>query len=286
MTETQTDSFKSTDLIPASSVCGVLISRCELETAVDLIIRRARARKPLAVSALAVHGVMEGALDQIHRSRLNDFDLLLPDGQPVRWALNVLYRASLKDRVPGPVLMHDVCRAAAREGLGIYLYGSTLETLRRLRGQLVTDIPELEISGYSPSRFRTVSIEEQEEIAKSIRDSGASICFVGLGCPRQEEFCWAMRDKVAIPLLAVGAAFDFNARLINRAPIWMQSAGLEWLYRLGAEPRRLWRRYLLLNPLYICLVALQAVRTRHSNHDKPSVLERRSPRLSESDVPG
>jgi exopolysaccharide biosynthesis WecB/TagA/CpsF family protein len=111
-----------------------------------------------------------------------------------------------------------------------------------------------------PSKFRRLTAEEKVELADRIRMSGASIVFVGLGCPKQEMFAFEFRDILKMPILAVGAAFPFLAGKLAQAPSWMQAAGLEWLFRLCSEPRRLWRRYVYLNPLYMFLVLLQALR--------------------------
>jgi N-acetylglucosaminyldiphosphoundecaprenol N-acetyl-beta-D-mannosaminyltransferase len=245
---------------PTGNVCGITVAAVEMPEAVEVVLAAARTRAPLAVSALAVHGVMTGVESDTHRARLNEMDMVVPDGQPVRWALNLLYRYGLKERVFGPILMLELCEAAAREGLSIYLYGSTPETLAALEEKLVARFPGLRIAGRRPSRFGTLDQAAKEEVAAEIRESGAAICFVGLGCPRQETFSWAMRDLVGVPVLAVGAAFDFNADLARQAPAWMQRNGLQWLHRLAGDPRRLWRRYLLLNPAYVALLTAQTLR--------------------------
>jgi N-acetylglucosaminyldiphosphoundecaprenol N-acetyl-beta-D-mannosaminyltransferase len=239
------------------AVLGVGIDAVDYEAALERIFAAAQARESFAVSALAVHGVMTGALDAGHRHRLNALDLAVPDGQPVRWALRWLHGIALKDRVRGPTLMLRACERAASEKVPIYLYGSRPETLQRLADRLTHSIPGLNIAGAAPSAFRSLTIDEQRSIAESIVASGARIVFVGLGCPRQEVWVYENRDLLAIPTLAVGAAFDFHAGTVPEAPLWMQRAGLEWLYRLLREPRRLWRRYLLLNPLYLLMVAGQ-----------------------------
>jgi N-acetylglucosaminyldiphosphoundecaprenol N-acetyl-beta-D-mannosaminyltransferase len=242
------------------SVLGVLVDAVDYEAATAKILAAAREGRPLAVTALAVHGVMTGVQDRAHGARLNSFDLVTPDGQPVRWALNSLHRAALADRVYGPDLTWKVLEAAAAEGLPVYLYGSTEPTLDRLTGALNKRFPELKIAGSEPSKFRTAAAGEPAEIAARIRASGARIVLVGLGCPRQEQFVYAMRPLVDAPMLAVGAAFDYHAGQLRKPPAWMQKRGLEWLWRLGLEPRRLWRRYLLLNPAYLARLAAQKTR--------------------------
>ncbi|MCA9178109.1 MAG: WecB/TagA/CpsF family glycosyltransferase [Planctomycetales bacterium] len=240
------------------SVLGVNISALDYEAAVDQIASAARELRPLAVSALAVHGLMTGALDKQHRFRLNQFDILAPDGQPVRWALRWLHGVSLPDRVYGPTLMLKTCERAACDGLPIYLFGGTRELLDDLQASLLSRYPNLPIAGAMPSKFRRLrDREERDELVKSIRDSGARITFVGLGCPRQEVWGYEFREAISMPCLAVGAAFNFHAGQLSQAPPTLQRLGLEWLYRLCAEPRRLWRRYLLLNPLYLAMLATQ-----------------------------
>ncbi|MBN2980272.1 MULTISPECIES: WecB/TagA/CpsF family glycosyltransferase [Cohnella] len=230
---------------------GVNINAADYEGAVKKIVSAAERGVPFAVSALAVHGVMTGRLDPVHRRRLNGLDLVLPDGQPVRWGLNLLYRTNLKERVYGPDLTLKVAEAAARHKLPVYLYGSKLETLQSFSANLKKKFPDLIIAGMEPSKFRRLNEIEKREVAARIIASGAKIVFVGLGCPRQEVWAYEYRKLLNMPLLAVGAAFDFHAGTLKQAPGWMQRRGLEWFYRLTQEPKRLWKRYLYLNPLYL-----------------------------------
>lgn len=238
-------------------VLGVGVDAVDYEGAVARIISAAHDKRPLAVSALAVHGVMTGALDAAHRYRLNRLDLVCPDGQPVRWALRLLHGARLPDRVYGPQLMLETCRAAAADQLPIFLFGGDEELLGALRDNLLARYPHLQIAGMRASKFRTLTQEEWQELNREVRDSGARIMFIGLGCPRQEVFAFEFRELATMPTLAVGAAFNFHAGRLSQAPPIMQRMGLEWLYRLTREPRRLWRRYVLLNPAYLTLLALQ-----------------------------
>jgi exopolysaccharide biosynthesis WecB/TagA/CpsF family protein len=242
------------------SVLGVMVDVVDYEAAADRVLAAAREHRPLALTALAVHGVMTGVGDPAHGARLNSFDLVTPDGQPVRWALNLLYRAGLPDRVYGPALTLRVLAGCAEQGLPVYLYGSSEHTLDRLVPALAARLPELKIAGAEPSKFRLAAPGEAEQIADRIRSSGARLVLVGLGCPRQEIFAYAMRPLLDAPLLAVGAAFDYHAGLLRIPPPWMQRAALEWLWRFGLEPRRLWRRYLLLNPAYLARLAAQKSR--------------------------
>ncbi|MEU3454880.1 WecB/TagA/CpsF family glycosyltransferase [Micromonospora sp. NPDC006766] len=239
------------------NVLGVLVDATDYARATEAVVTAAHERHPLALTALAVHGVMTGVLDPAHNARLNSFDVVTPDGQPVRWALNLLHGAGLHDRVYGPELTLRVLHRFADEGLPVYLYGSTEETLSRLVPTLERKFPALKIAGVEPSKFRSVQPGEDVEIANRIKASGARLVLVGLGCPRQEIFAYAMRPLLDMPLMAVGAAFDYHAGLLRNPPPWMQRAGLEWFWRLGLEPKRLWRRYVLLNPAYLARLTAQ-----------------------------
>ena len=242
------------------NVLGVEVSAVDYDSAVDKVMSAAREGRGLAVTALAVHGVMTGVQDKGHGARLNAFDLVTPDGQPVRWALNLLHDAQLADRVYGPDLTLKVLAASAAEGLPVYFYGSTQETLDRLQVKLHERFPELKIAGAEPSKFRLATEGEPAQIAARIKESGARVVMVGLGCPRQEIFVYGMKDLVDAPMLAVGAAFDYHAGGLRNPPPWMQKYALEWLWRLGLEPKRLWRRYILLNPNYLARLGAQKTR--------------------------
>ena len=239
------------------SVLGVLVDVTDYADATDRIIAAAQERRPYAVTALAVHGVMTGVQDPAHNARLNSFDLVTPDGQPVRWALNLVHHAGLGERVYGPTLTLKVLERAAAEGLPVYLYGSTQPTLERLVPALERMFPALKFAGVEASKFRSSQPGEAVEIAERIKASGARIVLVGFGCPRQEIFTYALRPLLDMPLLAVGAAFDYHAGLLKNPPAWMQKYALEWLWRLGLEPKRLWKRYILLNPAYLVRLAAQ-----------------------------
>jgi N-acetylglucosaminyldiphosphoundecaprenol N-acetyl-beta-D-mannosaminyltransferase len=240
------------------NVLGVLVDAVDYEAAIHDIMEAAYQRRALAVSALAVHGLITGVLDPEQKYRLNSFDLILADGQPVRWALNWLYGSGLPERVYGPDLTIKVCGEAARLSMPVYFYGSTQEILNSLKRRLTADFPNLQICGMAPSKFRSTSECEKREVVCGIKRSGAALAFVGLGCPRQEVWTYEYAQELSIPVVSVGAAFAFHAGAMRQAPRWMQRRGLEWLFRLGCEPRRLWRRYLLLNPLYLFLLLLQS----------------------------
>jgi N-acetylglucosaminyldiphosphoundecaprenol N-acetyl-beta-D-mannosaminyltransferase len=245
------------------NVLGVCVDAVDYEGAEERVLAAARDNRPFAGTALAVHGVMSGASDLGQRYRLNHLDLVTPDGQPVRWALRLLHRIELEDRVYGPALTLRLLHRAADEEVPVYFYGSREAVLTSLVQNLRRLVPTLLVAGTEPSKFRPVTSRERSEIALRIAASGARITFVGLGCPRQETFVYEFRPLLDMPLLAVGAAFDYLAGTLKRPPARLQDAGLEWLWRLALEPRRLWRRYVLLNPTYLSLLAAQALGLWH-----------------------
>lgn len=256
------------------SVLGVHVNAVDYEAAVDRIAQCATSGTPCSVTALAVHGVMTGVMDAEHRYRLNKLDLVVPDGQPVRWALNWLHKSQLADRVYGPNLMLEVCRRAAADGLPLFLFGGTQEMLDRLQENLLEQFPSLKIAGIRASKFRQLEADEKAELVEEIKASGAKITFAGIGCPRQEVWAYEFRDDLQMPILAVGAAFAFHAKLLSQAPAWMQKRGLEWLYRLSREPLRLWKRYCFLNPAYLALLTLQKLglkKFKPSSERQPTV---------------
>ena len=169
------------------NLLGVLVNVVDYEAAEENLIDAARAGEPLGVSALAVHGVMTGVLDRTHRSRLNQLELVVPDGQPVPWALNVLHHSKLRDRVYGPTLTLKVCQRAAEEKLPIYLYGSTSDVLEALAANLTRQFPDLEMAGLEPWKFRRITAEEKRQIVEQIRGSGAKSSCSGWGAPARRS---------------------------------------------------------------------------------------------------
>lgn len=230
---------------------GVGLSVTDYDDATDRIMDAARSRTSFAVSALAVHGLMEAVDDADFRQQVNQIDLVTPDGQPVRWAMNTLHRTGLDDRVYGPDLTWRVIEAAAADGVGIYLFGSTEETCEAFAAEIVRRYPTALVVDIQPDRFRDATPEEDAEDIERINRSGAGVVLVGRGCPRQERWVSDHKGQVNAAMLAVGAAFDYGAGLLDTPPAWMQRFGLQWLYRLGQEPSRLWRRYLVTNSKFL-----------------------------------
>jgi N-acetylglucosaminyldiphosphoundecaprenol N-acetyl-beta-D-mannosaminyltransferase len=237
--------------IAKADLFGVGVSVTTYEEASAVIIDAAKRKASLGVTALATHGLMMAVDDPELRGRVNQLDIVTPDGQPVRWALNSLHRAGLRDRVYGPDLARAVCAAAEREGLSVYLFGSTEQTCQAMVAELGRRYPRLQVADVQPDRFREATPEEDAGDVNRMNDSGAGVVLVGRGCPRQERWVADHLGRVHAPMLGVGAAFDYFAGNLKRPPAWMQRAGLEWLYRLAQEPRRLFRRYVVYNTKFL-----------------------------------
>lgn len=238
---------------------GVRVSATTYQECEDLIIEAAAERRSAVVTHLPVAGLMAAVRDRSLRRRINTFEVVAPDGQPVRWALNRFHNAALPDRVYGPEFMLRVCARAARQQIGIYLYGSTPDVVERLRRNLLERFPDLIIAGAESPPFRELTADERQAAIDRINASGAGLVFLGLGCPQQDVFAHETRDRIHAVQLCVGAAFDFHAGNKKMAPPWLQRRGLEWLFRLTQEPERLWRRYLLTNTLFLFLVARRMI---------------------------
>jgi len=248
----------------SSRVVGLRVDRVSYERAVDRIIEAARSGDMLRVAAANVHVVMEARADPTLAVLLSEFELVVADGQPIRWMLDALRQRAprLTERVYGPELMRRVCHAAADAGLAVYLFGATDHTLERLEQQLKTWRDDLIIAGRHAPGFGDELWASAQQDAERIRSSGAQLLLVGLGCPRQERWVGVHGQTLNIPCLAVGAAFDLWAGNKPMAPPWMQRAGLEWAFRLANEPRRTFRRYAWHNPRFIALALAQLLSRR------------------------
>jgi N-acetylglucosaminyldiphosphoundecaprenol N-acetyl-beta-D-mannosaminyltransferase len=207
------------------------------------------------VCVTGVHGVMESQGDPELLRIHNESGLTTPDGMPMVWAARMA-GAKNTQRVYGPDLMLAVCERAAQRGWGCFLYGATEEVLEQLRSNLSDRYPGLPIVGTHSPPFRALTPEEDEAVVRQINESGAQIVWVGLSTPKQERWMASHIGRLnASALFGVGAAFDIHAGNLRQAPRWMQRSGLEWLFRLASEPRRLWRRYAVNNPRFVLAIS-------------------------------
>lgn len=245
--------------VESREILGTRVDGTNYAGAVNLIASWARLGVPRYVCVSTVHMVMEGYDDPEYRKIVNSADLVTSDGMPLVWALRLL-GARASRRVYGPDLTPLLCEHAAAEGLPVGFYGGSPEALDAMVGNLKAAYPSLNVAyQYSPP-FRALTDEEARQEIEEMRASGARVIFVGLGCPKQERWMQARRDELDAVLVGVGAAFDYVGKTKAQAPAFMQAKGLEWLFRLVTEPRRLWRRYLYHNPRFIGLFCVQVVR--------------------------
>jgi N-acetylglucosaminyldiphosphoundecaprenol N-acetyl-beta-D-mannosaminyltransferase len=244
-------------------VLGVPVSVVDYDGAMDWMDGTIAARGAGYVCVAATHTVMVAQEDAATMDAVLGADLVVPDGQPLVWALRALGRR-LPDRVYGPDLMLRHCERAAANGTRVFLYGGRNQgALVQLTLNLRRQFPGLRVVGGVSPPFRDLGDDELDEVAAEINRSGADVVWVGIGVPKQEKWMAAMRHRLRAPVLVgVGAAFDFHAGLVPQAPSWMQSAGLEWAFRLAQEPRRLWKRYLRYNPRFVAGFARQLLRSR------------------------
>jgi N-acetylglucosaminyldiphosphoundecaprenol N-acetyl-beta-D-mannosaminyltransferase len=252
--------------MPTQDILGVPLAITDYEHTLDWIDGVAQSREQGYICVAAVHTVMACQEDPELREAVLGASFVVPDGQPLVWAMNLLGHR-LPARVYGPDLMDLACARAARTGQRFYLYGGRSQlALAQLTRMLRLRHPGLKIvGGYAPP-FRTLTAEEEEAVARDINRSGADVVWVGIGVPKQEKWMLRMRGRLDAPvLIGVGAAFDFHAGLVPQAPRALQRYGLEWAFRLSQEPRRLWRRYLRYNPWFVAGFARQFVR----HHIKP-----------------
>ena len=215
------------------------------------------------VAVTGMHGVMEAQQDSRFKTILNTADLVVSDGMPLVWAGRSRGYDSMKRRVYGPELMMTFCEETSGKGYRHYFYGGAEGVPEHLAETLSNRFPGIQVAGcYSPP-FRPVTPEEDQEIVEKINSSNADILWVGLSTPKQEKWMYEHREKLNVPvLMGVGAAFDLNTGRLTQAPEWMREHGMEWFFRLVMEPRRLWRRYLVLGPKFAWNVSLEMLKLK------------------------
>lgn len=231
------------------AVLGAHIDAVAWDAALDRLLGWAQRRESRYVAICNAHVVVSASRDAAYRAVINGADMATPDGAPVAWMLRRQGFAG-QPRINGPDLMWALAERCAAQGVPVYCYGSTSQTLDRLTQRLQAAFPALVVHAESPP-FRALTAQEDADAVARINASGAGVVFVGLGCPKQERWMAQHRGRVQAVMVGVGAAFDFHAGTVRRAPRWMHARGLEWLHRLASEPRRLWKRYLVTNTLFV-----------------------------------
>jgi N-acetylglucosaminyldiphosphoundecaprenol N-acetyl-beta-D-mannosaminyltransferase len=246
-----------------AEILGIRVDATSYDDAAGQILEWTRSSQGRYVCLANVHMLMEARDDPEFRKIVDAADLVAPDGMPLVWMLRSKGRRS-QPRVYGPTLMLRLVESAARLGVKIGLYGSMPGVLEALKLRLARTNPGLDLAFSHSPPIGDSTPDEDARICSEILASGVRLLFVGLGCPRQEKWMAAHRDKLPLVMLGVGAAFDFHAGAKPQAPRWMQSLGLEWFFRLIHEPFRLWRRYLVHNPRFALLALAELIGARRA----------------------
>lgn len=251
-------------------VVGMRVDASSYSDATDLVIRAAQQRDPFWLCPASVHTAIEAHRSLDFARTMETASLVTTDGMPLVWSMRMLGIHG-QTRVYGPTLTQHILDAAAKRRIPVGFYGGSPETLRKLLQTCAERWPELQIAySFSPP-YRPPTPEEDTATIARIRDSGARILFIGLGCPAQERWAQRHHRTLQMPVLAVGAAFDFIAGTRRQSPPFLQRLGLEWFFRLCTEPKRLWKRYLLGNPTFVMLLLAQLTGLRRFGpQDDPS----------------
>ena len=246
------------------NILGSFYSCLSKEKIQEEVLKRAQTKIPGYVCVANVHTTMMGFWNPQYQQITNESCLAVPDGMPLVWAMKS-FGVHDQNRVRGPTLMRDLFDLGREKKIRHYLFGGTEETIRLLVEILNREYPGAVIVGAESPPFRPledINEAEWEASAKRINDSGAQILWVGLGAPKQEQWMFLQRKRIQPVMLGVGAAFDLLSGKIPEAPALLQKMGMEWAYRLGKEPRRLWRRYIFNNPAFLILWFFQLLRRR------------------------
>ena len=243
---------------PSFSVLGVRVDAVQIPEVVarmeEWIARRERCQY---IAVTGMHGATEAQHHAQFKTILNSAGLVVPDGMPLVW-IGRRHGFDMRRRVYGPELMATFCKQTASKGYRHFFYGGAPGVAEDLASRFVSQFHGVVVAGiYSPP-FRTLTPEEDREIIHAIEGAQPDIVWVGLSTPKQERWMFEHRDRLNVPVLVgVGAAFDFHTGRISQAPVWMGDHGLEWLFRLSVEPRRLWHRYLVYGAEFVALVLLE-----------------------------
>lgn len=250
-----------------SHVLGTFIDAGDWTSFLQRLLSWAGRREQRTVCLCNVHSAVTAREDNALADALAASDLVLPDGAPIAWTLKRRGFTN-QTRIAGPDLMLRLCAELEQADIGVFLFGSSNETLDKLVIRLQQRFPNLHICGALSPQYGIWTEAVENSYIEKINASGAGVIFIGLGCPRQEIWMSARKPDVCGVMLGVGAAFDFHADTIRRAPDWMQRVGLEWLHRLLSEPRRLWKRYLITNTKFLVLTALDVLASHQSRQKR------------------
>jgi len=248
--------------IDTVNILGVPIAAINIKDAISQILEWVHTNRKIYITVTGVHGIMESQYDGRIKNIHKEAGMCVPDGMPTVW-IGKFYGHKNIRRVYGPDLMLEIMRISAVKGYTHFFYGGKQGVPELLKKKLLSQLPGLKIVGTFSPPFRLMNENEEIELQKQINRLSPDIIWVGLSTPKQEKW---MADNIkklnTRVMIGVGAAFDFHAGVVKQAPSWMQRIGLEWLFRLCVEPRRLWKRYLKNNPLFIWKFALQVLKIK------------------------
>jgi N-acetylglucosaminyldiphosphoundecaprenol N-acetyl-beta-D-mannosaminyltransferase len=259
-------------ILMKQSLLGINVSLQSYHGFVKELIELAKAKKSSYTCVANVHMLIEAKKDSDFAHIVNSAELCTPDGMPLVWALKALYGIR-QERASGMDLLPDLLKEAEAEKIPVYFYGGTLEMISKSEEYIKNNFPELIVAGLFSPPFRPLSPAEEQETVVSINQSGAQLIFVSLGCPKQEKWMAAMQGRILAPMIGVGGALPVMVGLQKRAPVWAQNSGLEWVYRLFQEPRRLFKRYAITNTTFLWLLLKAKIRnSRRSSINNKTIL--------------
>ncbi len=232
-----------------AKVLDVDVDLLTLPDAVTMVAQAAREKRQLSCSLVGMHTISRARRDAAVRSRLNFIDVKIIDSMPA--CLFLRMSGHQAQRIRGQDFFTALCEYCADNDLSLFFFGTNEATLNAVSERLLIKFPRLKIAGTKPGRYRLITAEELQEDIDAIVASNADIVMAGLGSPNQDIWVYEMTGILSRPLIAIGAAFDFEAGTRVTAPKWMQNTGMEWLFRFASEPRRLWKRYLLEAPAFV-----------------------------------
>lgn len=249
------------ELLKKIDVTGVAITALSLDEQIEVMTNWARQRASKTVCVANVHMLIESRRNAKLRSALSSADLVTPDGMPLVWVMRALGLTS-QDRVAGMDIFIKACQRCVEKDISIYLLGSTQKTLDAMQHRLSKDFPTLKVAGVESPPFGPIQDTDYVDTIERINRSGAGFLFVSLGCPKQERWMDMHAGRVSAVMVGVGGVFPVFAGLQKHAPKWVRESGLEWLYRLAQEPKRLYKRYLSTIPPFICLACKQVIQSK------------------------
>jgi N-acetylglucosaminyldiphosphoundecaprenol N-acetyl-beta-D-mannosaminyltransferase len=245
-------------LVPTQTVIGFPVAAASFEQQVEAIVQWSKRNLSKVVCVANVHMLTEASWDARLADVLHEADLVTPDGMPLVWMIQVLKR-SRQDRVAGLDLMQAVCRKAQADGIGVFFLGSEVGILAKMSTRLAQEFPNLRVLAMESLPFRPMTSEEDAAVIDRVNNSGAGVVFLSLGCPKQEFWMAQHRGQIKAVMVGLGGVFPVYAGIYRRAPATIRAAGLEWLYRLVQEPRRLWGRYSRTIPPFLWMALRQLI---------------------------